>query len=114
MAMKVIKKTESYTIYQRGDERYAVKDANKKPVNGDEKVRILVEEGLLKVALPAEPEPEAAEEEAAEGEEAAAEDAAAEEAPAEEAPAEEAAAEEAPAEEPAEEAPAEEEDDKKE
>ena len=55
MAMKVIKKTESYTIYQRGDERYAVKDANKKPVNGDEKVRILVEEGLLKVALPAEP-----------------------------------------------------------
>jgi len=118
VAMKVVKKTESYTIFQRGDDRYAVKDANKQSVNGDEKVRILVAEGLLKVALPAEPEPEAPAEEAA-AEEAPAEEAAAEEAPAEEAPAEEAAAEEAPAEEApaeeaaAEEAPAEEEEEKK-
>ena len=42
MALKVVKKTDEYTIYQRGDERYAVKDADKKPVNGDEKVKILV------------------------------------------------------------------------
>lgn len=39
MAMKVVKKTDEYTIYQRGDERYAVQDAKKKPVNGDDKVR---------------------------------------------------------------------------
>ncbi len=69
MTMKLIKKTDDYSIYQRGDDRYAVKDAGKKPVNGDDKVRILLAEGLIKVAEPAaapEPEPEAAEAEAAE------------------------------------------------
>ena len=64
--MKVVKKTSEYTVYQRRDERYAVIDANKKPVNGDEKVKILVAEELVKVALPKEPEPEVAEEAAAE------------------------------------------------
>lgn len=89
MAMKLVKKTAEYSIYQRGDERYAVKDANKKAVNGDEKVRILVEEELLKVAVPAEkPVVEEAAEEAPE-----AEAEASEEAPAEEAAAEEAAEE---------------------
>lgn len=85
MAMKLVKKTDEYSIYLRGDERYAVKDANKKPINGDEKARILVAEELIKVTLPAEPAPEeeAAEEEAGEAE------AAADEAPAEEAAAEE-------------------------
>ena len=113
MAMKIVKKTADYTIYQRGDERYAVQDASKTAINGDDKVRILVEEGLIKAALPAEPVEEVAEEEAPAEEapvEAAAEEAVAEEAPAEEAPAEEAPAEEAPAEEAAaEEAPAEDE-----
>lgn len=79
MAMKLVKKTDDYSIFQRNDNRYAVQDANKKAVNGDEKVRILVEEDLIKAAVPAEP--------------------VAEEAPAEDAP----AADEAPA---AEEAPA--------
>ncbi|WP_439107763.1 hypothetical protein [Congregibacter sp.] len=85
--MKLVKKTDDYSIFQRGDERYAVKDAAKKPVNGEEKVRILLEEGLIKVAEPAAVE--------AVGEEAPAEEEAAEET-AEEAPAEEseAAAEE--------------------
>ena len=46
MAMKLVKKTEEYAIYLRGDERYAVKGADKQPINGDDKVRILVEEGL--------------------------------------------------------------------
>ena len=81
--MKLVKKTAEYSIYKRSDDRYAVKDADKKPVNGDEKVKILVAEDLIKVTLPAEPvEEEVAEEEpvAAEAEEAAAE----EEAPAEE------------------------------
>lgn len=94
MAMKLVKKTDEYSIYLRGDKRYAVEDAGKNPVNGDEKVRILVAEDLLKVAAPAKVEEPAAEE--APAEEAAAEEEAAE---AEEAPAEEAAAEEPAAEE---------------
>ena len=76
MAMKLVKKTDEYSIFLRSDERYAVKDANKNPINGDDKVRILVEEGLIKAAVPAEP----VEQEAVAEEEAAAE----EEAPAEE------------------------------
>jgi hypothetical protein len=110
MAMKLVKKTAEYSIHQRGDERYAVMDANKLPVNGDEKVRILVAEDLIKATLPAKPvveevaETEAVAEETAVAEESPVEDESpAEEAPAEEAPAEEAAAEEAPAEEAAEE-----------
>jgi hypothetical protein len=56
MAMKLVKKTADYSIYKRSDDRYAVKDANKKPVNGDEKVKIMLAEDLIKVAAPAEPE----------------------------------------------------------
>lgn len=82
MTMKLIKTTAEYSIFQRGDERYAVKDAQKKPVNGEEKVRILLAEGLIKLTAPAEPEAESAEEstegeaaaEAAGGDEAAAEE----------------------------------------
>ena len=76
--MKLVKKTAEYTILKRNDGRYAVKDSNKNAVNGEEKARILAEEGLITAAVAAAP---------------------AEEAPAEEAPAEEAPAEEAPAEE---------------
>ncbi len=109
MAMKLVKKTDEYSIYQRSDNRYAVKGADKKPINGDEKVRILVAEELIKAALPAEPAPEAEAEEAPSEEEASVES---EETPVEEeaaAEAEEAPADEAPAEE---EAPAEDEEDK--
>ena len=114
MAMKLVRKTADYKIFLRGDNRYAVQNAAGKPVNGEEKVNILIAEELVTVSAPPAPEPEVVEteeevvaEEAAE-EEVAAEEPAAEEAPAEE-PAEEPAAEEAPAEEPAaEEAPAEE------
>ena len=88
--MKVVFRNDEYTIYQRRDGRYAVEGADKKAINGDEKVAILVANDLIKAALPAAPEPEPAEEVAEE---------AAAEAPAEEAPAEEAPAEEAPAEE---------------
>ncbi|MEH6590555.1 MAG: hypothetical protein V7746_09875 [Halioglobus sp.] len=84
--MKLVKKTEQYAIYQRNDDRYAVKNADNDSINGEEKVRILLEEGLIKVS-------------AAAAVEEVAEEAPAEEAPAEEAPAEEAPAEEAPAEE---------------
>ena len=124
MAMKLIKKSADYKIFVRGDDRYAVQDSNGRSVNGEEKVRILVEEELIKVAVPSAPaavadEVEAVSEEAAEepaaeaaeqteSEESAPEAQAAEETPAEdEAP----AAEEAPAEDDApaaEEAPVEE------
>jgi hypothetical protein len=110
MAMKLVKKTAEYSIYQRGDERYAVKDANKNPVNGDEKARILVAEELIKETVSAKPAPEEAPETEVVAEEAAVEEASPveEETPAEEAPAEEAPAAEEPAQEeaPAEEAPA--------
>ena len=115
MAMKLLKKTADYKVYQRGDNRCAVQDRSGKPVNGEEKVRILLAESLITVVLPspAAPEVEEAPAEEVVVEEAAAAEAAVEEAPAEEAvveeaPAEEAAAEEAPAEEAAEAAPAEE------
>ena len=52
MAMKLIKKVADYKIFMRGDDRYAIQDANGKPVNGEEKVRILVQEDLIRVTLP--------------------------------------------------------------
>ncbi|MEZ5503669.1 MAG: hypothetical protein R3E50_13775 [Halioglobus sp.] len=55
MAMKIVKKTAEYSIYRRADDRYAVKDANKKPVNGDEKARILASEELIKPTQPKQP-----------------------------------------------------------
>ena len=55
--MKQAKKTAEYTIFKRRDGRYAVKGANSKWVNGDEKVSILQKEGLAK-----KPEPKKAEE----------------------------------------------------
>lgn len=99
MAMTLIKKTDEYRIYQRGDERYAVQDGTGKPINGEEKVKILLAEELIKVTLPAEPQPEAEPEAAADE----ADEAAVEEVVAEDEAAEPEAAEEAPAEEPAEE-----------
>ena len=84
MAMKLIKKTADYKIFMRGDERYAVQDANGKPINGEEKVNILVAEDLIKVTVPSPKEEAPAESEDAgadEGVESAeADDAAADEA----------------------------------
>ncbi len=54
MAMKLVKKTEQYSIYKRSDDRYAVKDANKNAVNGEEKTKILLAEELIKVTTAAE------------------------------------------------------------
>ena len=82
--MKVVKKTAEYTVYEKRSGRYADKGADNNWVNAEEKVKILLAEDLIKVAAPAEPEPEVEEvaEEAAEETTAAEEDA--EEAPAEE------------------------------
>ena len=67
MAMKLIKKTAEYKIFMRGDDRYAVQDTSGKPVNGEEKVRILVEEDLIKVTLPSPKEEVAESEDTADG-----------------------------------------------
>ena len=67
MAMKLIKKTAEYKIFVRGDDRYAVQDASGKPVNGEEKVRVLVEEDLIKVTLPRPKEEVAESEDTADG-----------------------------------------------
>ena len=62
--MKLVKKTAEHKFCQRRDGRYAVTDAQGKPVNGEEKTRLLLAEGLISVTPPApadtaEPEPEA-------------------------------------------------------
>jgi hypothetical protein len=106
--MKVVVTNDEYTIYRRRDGRYAVEGADKRPINGDEKITILLANELISVAPPAAPkeEPAPEEAEAAETEAEAAEAGDAEPA-AEDAP-EEAA--QAPADEPSEE-PAEASDD---
>ena len=90
--MKVVKKSSEYTVYQKRSGRYAVAAKGGKLVNGEEKVAVLLDLGLIKLTAPAVVE-EAVEEVVVE--------AAAEEAPAEEALAEEAAGEEAAEQEPA-------------
>ena len=64
--MKVIKKTTEYTIYQKRNNRYAVKGADKRWLNGEEKVKILLAEALITVSTPAEPAAEEPAEEATE------------------------------------------------
>ena len=49
--MKVLKKTDEYTIYQKRSGRYAVEDAFKKIINGIDKVNVLVEAGIIKQAV---------------------------------------------------------------
>ncbi len=76
-SVKVIAKTDEYTIYQKRNERYAVKDADRAWINGDQKTAILLEHKLIDAPQPKAPEPEVAEE--APAEEASAEEDAAEE-----------------------------------
>lgn len=64
--MKVVKKTDEYTIMQRRDNRYAVVDGSKKPINGQDKAKILFDEGLIKIPEPKAAEPEPVEEAATE------------------------------------------------
>ena len=97
MAMKLVRKTAEYKIFLRGDNRYAVQNANGKPVNGEEKVSILIAEELIKVMAPTEAAPDVEETVEEVPEEATEAVAAEEEASADEAvPAEEPAEEEAP------------------
>ena len=51
--MKVILRTKQHTVYEKKSGRFAVKDAEKNWVNGDDKVAVLLAEGLVKTAPPA-------------------------------------------------------------
>ncbi len=73
--MKVVARTDEYTIYQKRSERYAVQDSGKGWVNGDAKVAILLQHKLIEAPRPKAPEPEA---EAPAAEEASTEEASAE------------------------------------
>lgn len=68
--MKVVKKTDEYTIVEKRNGRYGVKAASGW-VNAEEKVKILLAEGLIKLSEPQEvPAEEPAEEAEASAEEA--------------------------------------------
>ncbi len=70
--MEIIKQTKDYTIFKKRNGRHAIKSKAKTWIRGEEKVEILLREGLIKLT-----EPKPAEEEPA------AEESAADEAPAE-------------------------------
>ena len=61
--MKVVCTNDEYTIYRRRDGRYAVEDADKRPINGDEKSQILLANELISAAPPAAPKEKTAPEE---------------------------------------------------
>ena len=58
--MEIVKQTEEYQIIKKRSGRYGVRGADRKWIGGDDKVKILIAEGLIKAPEPkAEPEPEA-------------------------------------------------------
>lgn len=70
--MEVVKQTDEYTVIKKRSGRFGVKNSSGKWINGEDKVKILIAEGLIKAAMPAEkPAEEAASEEAPVVEEAA-------------------------------------------
>ena len=64
--MKLVKKTPEYTIYQRRDDRYAIETKKGNAINGDDKIKILLAEDLIKAVAPKKVEEAPAEEGAAE------------------------------------------------
>ena len=56
--MEIVKQTEEYQIIKKRSGRYGVRGANRKWISGEEKVKILIAEGLVKAPEP-KPEPEA-------------------------------------------------------
>ena len=66
--MKVVKKSKEYTVYQKRSGRYAVKGADSEWINEDEKIKVLLAEGLIVVPEPKAAEPEATGDEEGEAE----------------------------------------------
>ena len=52
--MKLVKKAEEYTVFQKRSGRYAVRTSERAWVNGPDKITILLEAGLIKASLPKE------------------------------------------------------------
>lgn len=50
--METIKRSAEYTIFKKRNDRFAVVDGNNKWVNGEEKVKILLKEKLIKLTAP--------------------------------------------------------------
>lgn len=62
--MKVVQKTDEYVIFEKRNKRHAVKSLSTKNfINGDEKTKVLLDAGLIKLT---EPRPAAAEQAPAE------------------------------------------------
>ena len=56
--MEIVKTTEEYQIIKKRSGRYGIRGTNRKWVTGDEKLKILIAEGLIKApALKEEAEP---------------------------------------------------------
>ena len=51
--MEVVKSTKENTIYKKRNGRYGVQNSRKQWINGEEKVKVLLAEGLIKVAVAA-------------------------------------------------------------
>lgn len=51
--MEVVKTTKEYTVYKKRNNRYGVKGPNNKWINGEEKVKILLAQDLIKVSVAA-------------------------------------------------------------
>lgn len=62
--METVKKTAEYEIIKKRSGRYGVRDAKRKWITGEDKVKILLAEELIKAPLPKEKPPELAAEEA--------------------------------------------------
>lgn len=69
--MEVVKKAKEFTIFKKKSGRFAVKNSKSKWVNGEEKVKILSAEKLIKLTPPKKKEEAPAPETAAEQTEAA-------------------------------------------
>lgn len=64
--METVKETKDFKIFKKRNGRYGVKSAQGKWMNGEEKVKILSAEGLIKVSIPKPKEEPPAEEAAPE------------------------------------------------
>lgn len=64
--MEIVKKLKDHIIYKKRSGRYGVKNSRGQWVNGEEKTKLLLAEGLIKVSEPKKVEEPAAEEAAAE------------------------------------------------
>jgi hypothetical protein len=64
--VKKVQQAGDYSIFQKRSGRYAVQDRDKSWVNAEEKAKILLDAGLIKITPPKPPAPKQTEESAAE------------------------------------------------